>query len=90
MGGLAIWIAVLIPFLVFSRFSVASITVLIAAFGNAFIGFIDDWTKIVRKRSLGLSARCKLLLQLLLALFVGFIALRFAGVDTRVDVPFSD
>ena len=51
MGGLAIWIAVLIPFLVFSRLSVASITVLIAAFGNAFIGFIDDWTKIVRKRS---------------------------------------
>ncbi len=90
MGGLAIWFAVLVPFVVFSRFSVASITVLIAAYGNALIGFVDDWTKIARKRSLGLSARLKLFLQLLLALFVGFIALRFAGVDTRVDVPFSD
>lgn len=90
MGGLAIWFAVLVPFVVFSRFSVASITVLIAAYGNALIGFVDDWTKIARRRSLGLSARLKLFLQLLLALFVGFIALRFAGVDTRVDVPFSD
>ena len=89
MGGVLIWFAVLIPFMIFSRFSVASITVLIAAFGNALIGFADDWTKIVRKRSLGLSARYKLLLQLVLALFIGFIALHFVGLDTRVDVPFT-
>ena len=90
MGGLAIWLAVLVPFLVFSRFSVASLTVMIAAFGNAGIGFVDDWTKIARKRSLGLSARVKLLLQLALSLLVGFIALRFVGLDTRVDLPFTD
>ncbi len=89
MGGALIWFAVLIPYLVFSRFSVASLTVLIAALGNAAIGFADDWIKIVRKRSLGLSARYKLLLQLLLSLFVGFVALHFVGLDTRVDVPFS-
>jgi phospho-N-acetylmuramoyl-pentapeptide-transferase len=89
MGGALIWFAVLVPYVVFSRMSVASITVLIAAFGNALIGFADDWTKIVRKRSLGLSARYKLLLQLVLALFIGFIALHFVGLDTRVDVPFT-
>jgi len=89
MGGVLIWFAVLIPYMIFSRFSVASITVLIAALGSALIGFADDWTKIVRKRSLGLSARYKLLLQLVLALFVGFIALHFVGLDTRVDVPFT-
>ncbi len=89
MGGVLIWFAVLIPYLIFSRFSVASLTVLIAALGNAGIGFADDWIKIVRKRSLGLSARYKLILQLLLSLFIGFIALRFVGIDTRVDVPFT-
>ncbi len=89
MGGVLIWFAVLIPYLVFSRFSVASLTVFIAAIGNAGIGFADDWIKIVRKRSLGLSARYKLLLQLLLSLFIGFIALRFVGVTTAVDVPFT-
>jgi len=89
MGGVLIWFAVLIPFLIFSRFSVASITVMIAALGNAAIGFADDWVKIVRRRSLGLAARYKLLLQLLLALFIGFVALHFVGLDTRVDVPFT-
>jgi phospho-N-acetylmuramoyl-pentapeptide-transferase len=89
MGGVLIWFAVLVPFIIFSRFSVASITVMIAALGNAAIGFADDWIKIVRKRSLGLAARYKLLLQLLLALFIGFIALHFVGLDTRVDVPFT-
>ena len=89
MGGMLIWFAVLIPYVIFSRFSVASITVLIAALGNAFIGFIDDWIKIVRKRSLGLAARYKLLLQLLLSLFIGFIALHYVGLDTAVDVPFT-
>ncbi len=89
MGGMLIWFAVLIPYLIFSRFSVASLTVLIAALGNAVIGFADDWIKIVRKRSLGLSARYKLLLQLVLSLFIGFIALHFVGLDTAVDVPFT-
>lgn len=89
MGGLLIWSAVLVSYVVFSRFSVASLTVAIAAFGNAFIGFADDWIKIVRKRSLGLSARYKLLLQFLLSLFVGFVALHFVGLDTRVDIPFT-
>jgi phospho-N-acetylmuramoyl-pentapeptide-transferase len=89
MGGVLIWFAVLIAYLVFSRFSVASLTVFIAAAGNALIGFADDWIKIVRKRSLGLSARYKLLLQLLLSLFIGFVALRFVGVTTTVDVPFT-
>ena len=89
MGGVLIWFAVLVPYLIFSRFSIASLTVLIAALGNAGIGFADDWIKIVRKRSLGLSARYKLLLQLLLALFIGFIALHFVGLTTAVDVPFT-
>jgi phospho-N-acetylmuramoyl-pentapeptide-transferase len=90
MGGMLIWLAVIVPFLIFSRFSVASMTVMICALGNAAIGFADDWIKIVRKRSLGLSARYKLLLQLALALFIGFVALHFVGLDTRVDVPFTD
>ena len=89
MGGVLIWFAVVVSYLIFSRFSVASLTVFIAALGNALIGFADDWIKIVRRRSLGLSARYKLLLQLALSLLIGFIALHFVGLDTRVDIPFT-
>jgi phospho-N-acetylmuramoyl-pentapeptide-transferase len=89
MGGGLIWLAVIVPFLVFSRLSVAAFAVMVATLGSAFIGFIDDYIKIVRKRSLGLAARYKLLLQLGLALLVGFIALRFTGLDTSVSVPLA-
>jgi phospho-N-acetylmuramoyl-pentapeptide-transferase len=90
MGGLLVWFAVVVAYLIYSRFSIASVTVMFATMGNAFIGFIDDWMKIIRKRSLGLAARYKLLLQLALALFIGFVVLHFAGLDTRIDVPFTD
>ncbi len=89
MGGVLIWFAVIVSFVIFSHFSVAAITVMLAALGNALIGFADDWIKIMRRRSLGLAARYKLLLQLLLALFIGFVAIHFVGLDTRVDIPFT-
>ena len=89
MGGVLIWFAVLI--------AVSHLQPLLGRLADRVhrrarqraIGFADDWIKIVRKRSLGLSARYKLLLQLLLALFIGFVALHFVGLDTRVDVPFT-
>jgi phospho-N-acetylmuramoyl-pentapeptide-transferase len=87
MGGLLIWMAVLVPYLVFSRLSVASLAVAICTFGCAFIGFLDDWMSLVRKRSLGLHARYKMLLLLALSLFVGFLALHFGGVDTTLKLP---
>ena len=87
MGGMLIWVAVLIPYLFFGRLSVASFIVLISTLGCAFIGFLDDWLSIVRRRSLGLHARYKMLLQLALALFVGFLTLHFAGVDTSLKLP---
>jgi phospho-N-acetylmuramoyl-pentapeptide-transferase len=90
MGGVLIMLAVLVPFFVFSDMSVASFAVLTVMLGGALIGFADDWVKIVKKRSLGLAARYKLLCQLLLGLLIGFVALRFTGLDTTIDVPFSD
>ncbi len=90
MGGVLIMLAVLVPFLFVSDLSVASFAVLTVMLGGALIGFADDWVKIVKKRSLGLAARWKLLLQLLLGLLAGFTALRFTGLDTTVWVPFGD
>ena len=89
MGGVLIWLAVLVPFFIFSQLSVASFSVLVIALGCALIGFADDWMKIIKGRSLGLSARWKLLLQLVLGLLAGFIALHFAGLTTNVSIPFS-
>lgn len=51
------------------------------------LGFIDDWTKITNKRSLGLSSRGKLIGQLLIGLAFGVAALSFP--DKYGETPAS-
>ena len=63
MGGLIVFTAIAIPYLVLSDRDTQSLAVFGVALGCAAIGFADDFLKIVRHRSLGLSARYKLLLQ---------------------------
>ncbi len=52
----------------------------------AAIGFIDDYIKVVKKRNLGLTARQKTFLQLLVAAFY-LLALSYGGMDT-LYIPF--
>ncbi len=50
------------------------------------IGFMDDYIKVVKKRNLGLTARQKTFLQLLVS--AGYLlTLYFAGIDTT-NIPF--
>ena len=61
---------------------------LLIALGFGFIGFIDDYIKVVKKRNLGLSERQKLVMQFLLA-SVYILALYINGsISTRVSIPF--
>src|ERR671910_536022 len=59
MGGLIVFAAIAVPYLVLSDRDVASLAVFGVAIGCAAIGFADDFLKLVKRRSLGLSARCK-------------------------------
>jgi phospho-N-acetylmuramoyl-pentapeptide-transferase len=81
MGGLIIFTAVIVPFLILSDHSVAAMTVFFVALGCAAIGFADDFIKIVKRRSLGLSARYKLLAQVFLALVLWWVARHEAGLE---------
>ena len=67
MGGLIVFASICVPFLVLSDRDAQSMAVFGVAMGCATLGFADDFTKIVKRRSLGLSARSKLLVQLLMA-----------------------
>jgi phospho-N-acetylmuramoyl-pentapeptide-transferase len=90
MGGLLILAAMVIPFLVFSHRTLQSLTVFFVTLGCGAIGFVDDWTKITRRRSLGLSGRLKMVLLVLISVFVGFIANDLGpehGFDLSVYVP---
>jgi phospho-N-acetylmuramoyl-pentapeptide-transferase len=90
MGGLIIFTAIAIPYLVLSDRSTASLAVFGVALGCAAIGFADDFLKITRRRSLGLSARYKLLLQAALALGLWYVAKHEVGLESSLELRISD
>ena len=81
MGGLIIFTAIIVPFLVLSDHGTAAMTVFFVAIGCAALGFADDYIKIVKRRSLGLSARYKLLGQVVLALGLWWVARHEVGLE---------
>jgi phospho-N-acetylmuramoyl-pentapeptide-transferase len=89
MGGLLIFTAVAIPYLVLSDRDTQSLAIFGVAIGCAAIGFVDDYLKISRRRSLGLSARYKLLLQLGLALGLWYVARHSVGLDSSLELRIS-
>ena len=81
MGGLIIFASICVPYLVLSDRDAQSLAVFGVAMGCAAIGFADDFIKIVKRRSLGLSARWKMLLQLFLALALWWVARHEVGLE---------
>lgn len=60
---------------------------LFLAVANGAIGFIDDYTKVVKKRNLGLTPKQKLILQFAAAIAY-IIILAVAGCGTATTIPF--
>ncbi len=81
MGGLIVFASICVPYLVLSDRDAASLAVFGVAMGCAALGFADDFIKIVKRRSLGLSARWKLLGQLILALCLWWVARHSVGLE---------
>ncbi|MBR5258195.1 MAG: phospho-N-acetylmuramoyl-pentapeptide-transferase [Clostridia bacterium] len=54
------------------------------------IGFYDDYLKVVRRRSVGLSARQKMLLQIGAALIMTLIGLKVNIYGAKLSLPFTD
>jgi phospho-N-acetylmuramoyl-pentapeptide-transferase len=90
MGGLIIFASIIVPFLVLSEHSVAAMTVFVVALGCAALGFADDFIKIVKRRSLGLSARYKLLAQVVLALGLWWVARHEVGIEPELLFRVAD
>ena len=71
MGGLLIIGAVILSTLLWAKLSGLYIWItILATLGFGAVGFADDYIKLVKHRSLGLTARQKLLFQLIIAILV--------------------
>src|SRR5438552_2108797 len=55
MGGIIIFLAVAVAFLILTNYEWRSVGVFGAAIACALLGFADDYTKLVKRRSLGLG-----------------------------------
>ena len=92
MGGVLIVISILVPTLLWADLSNPAVWIVVLstlAFGA--IGFADDYIKVVKKRSMGLTARQKLGLQFVASAAVAVALLRLerhGSYSTRLMVPF--
>ncbi len=92
MGGLLIILSITIPTLLWANLT--NLYIWIALFGLlAFgaIGFLDDYSKVKKKQNLGLTAKRKFLLQVIVGAIVGglLLTLRARGLyDTSINIPF--
>ncbi len=92
MGGIIIILSVVVPVLLWGDIkSIYIILVLIGTIWLGFVGFVDDYLKVVKKYSKGLIARYKLIGQILIGLAVGWVIYtfpEFAPYNTQTTMPF--
>jgi len=92
MGGVLIIIAILLPTVLWSDPSNPFVWITVfstLAFGA--IGFADDYIKVVKRRSLGLTARAKLVAQALAGACVAValvVLQQFGKFSTQLTMPF--
>jgi phospho-N-acetylmuramoyl-pentapeptide-transferase len=90
MGGLLIFCSIAIPFLVLTGYDWRTMLVFGTAAACGLLGFVDDYSKIVRRRSLGVQGRIKMLVLLLISLALWWLATHKAGLSTTIHLRFVD
>ncbi len=92
MGGLIILFSVVIPVLLWSQLSnIYIILILFTTVVLGFVGFLDDYLKVVKKYKKGLVAKYKLLGQVFVGLVVGCVIYFhpfFDGLHSVTTIPF--
>ncbi|MCB1042246.1 MAG: phospho-N-acetylmuramoyl-pentapeptide-transferase [Acidobacteria bacterium] len=92
MGGLLILAAVLIPTLLWTNLANPFVWIQITAtLGFGFVGFIDDYAKVSRRQNLGLKAKGKMGLLVIVSLGLGIWMLSQARMGhflTEIYFPF--
>ncbi|MEQ8832851.1 MAG: phospho-N-acetylmuramoyl-pentapeptide-transferase [Miltoncostaeaceae bacterium] len=90
MGGILILVATALPFVILSSRSTEAMLVLFVTVACGLIGFLDDFMKVVKRRSLGLAGKWRILgLLAVTAVFVP-VAVTIVGLPTTLTVPIAD
>lgn len=90
MGGVIILGSIVLTSLFFIKDYPNIIPILFVTVGFGLIGFLDDYLKVVMKRSDGLYPRQKMGLQLIVTAVFAFYIVKFTDVPLTLRVPFFD
>jgi len=86
MGAIIILVALIITVLKFSPFTFNIYLLLLVTLGFGFLGFLDDFIKIIKKRNLGLTAKQKIFGQIFISLILCYFLYQ-SGFDTIIYFP---
>ena len=88
MGGLMIMLGLAVGSLIMAGKCPEVIPVLILTVGFGLVGFIDDYLKVVKKKSDGLSVKQKMALQIVIALLFALYVTRINAIPLAMKIPF--
>ena len=94
MGGIVIILAAVLAYSIAHVFSgrpptISALLVIGLVIALGLIGFIDDYLKISRRQSLGLTGKQKLLAQALIASLFGYLGIQFADLDGLTPISLN-
>lgn len=89
MGGVIILGSVVITSLLYVKSSPNIIPILFLTIGFGLIGFLDDYLKVVMKRSDGLYPKQKMALQIVVTAIFAYYVIRVAKIPLTLLIPFS-
>lgn len=90
MGGILFLVSVVITSLLFVKEYPRIVPILFLMLGFGLIGFLDDYIKVVLKRSMGLRAWQKFSLQIVVTGVFAFYLLNYTDVSLAMKVPFVE
>lgn len=90
MGGVIILSSIAITSLFYIKDYPDIIPILFVTVGFGLIGFLDDYLKVVMKRSDGLYPKQKMALQILVTAVFAFYVVKFTDIPLTMLIPFTD
>lgn len=89
MGGVIILLSVVVTSVIYIKDCPKIIPILFVTLGFGLIGFLDDYLKVVMKRSDGLFPKQKMALQIVVTGVFAFYIIKFTDVSLAMLIPFT-
>lgn len=90
MGGIIFIISTLITLFIFKGYTHENILIIVSMLGFGLVGFVDDFFKLVMKRSLGLTEIQKIIFQIIMSFGLIYLASKVtARPISMINIPFT-